>query len=127
MRRLVFAAIVLATMSSFASEGRYELAMDLSVGDEQIGSPRLLVDDGVKSGFQINDTFVDVVATDAPKLSGILMSFSIGKIEGGTRMVLATPALVAAPGQRAELRVVMDESDSATPLRLGVTARRRLH
>src|SRR5262245_39241659 len=121
MRRAVWVAGSIAAASCFASEGRYELAMDLSLGTEHIGSPRLLVDDGVKSSVQINDTFVDVVAQDAPKLHGILMSFSIGKVAGGARTVLATPAIVAAPGQRAEVRVVLDEKDPATPLTLVVT------
>ena len=125
MKRTVFAAIVMTAASCFASQGRYELAMDLSMGGEHIGSPTLLVDDGVKSGIQINDTFVDVVAQDAPKLHGILMSFSIGRVEGGTRTVLATPAIVAAAGQRAEVRVVLDEKDPATPLTLVVTAQPR--
>ena len=125
VRRPVFAAIVMAAATCFASQVRYELAMDLSMGGEHVGSPRLLLDEGVKSGVQINDTFIDVVAQDAPKLHGILMSFSIGKVEAGTRTVLATPAIVAAPGQRAEVRVTLDEKDPATPLTLVVTAQPR--
>jgi hypothetical protein len=53
------------------------------------------------------------------------MSFSIGKVEGGTRTVMATPAIVAALGQRAEVRVTLDEKEPATPLTLAVTAQRR--
>lgn len=125
MRRMVFAAILMLAASCFASSGHYELAMDLSMAGQHIGSPRLLVDEGVKSSVQINDTFIDVVAQDAPKLHGILMSFSIGKVEGGNRTVMATPAIVAAPGQRAEVRVTLEEKDPATPLTLVVTAEPR--
>src|SRR5262245_14523299 len=125
MRQIVFA--VIAAMATFSASAKtYELALELSVNGRPVAAPRLLVAAGVTSSVQIDDTFIDVVARDEPKLQGMLVSFSIGKMEHGARTVLATPAIVAAAGQRAEVRVVPDTNrPDGQPLMLAVTAKPR--
>ena len=125
IRRLIITLLAMAA-ASCASPRRYDLAMDLSFGQERVASPRFYVQEGKRASVRIDDLFVDVVATDAPEISGIRLSFSVGRVEDGRRIPMASPTIVASPGQRAEVRVTPATNNAAVvPLMLAVTAQQR--
>jgi hypothetical protein len=101
--------------------------MELWAGGEHVASPRLVLEEGAKAGVRIDTLFVDVIAKDAPELNGIRLSFAVGTVEGGRAQApFATPSIVAAAGQRAEVRVTPETNNPAVnPLTLAVIAQRQ--
>lgn len=127
MRFVSFVMLLMAATWCRADSRAFELSLDLTIDGRHIGSPRVVLEDGVKASIALEDKFIDVVARASPEFDGIDISFWIGETKDGQRKIVATPSVVTHPGQPAKLKVSVDDPASEIKqLTVVVTARKHV-
>lgn len=117
MRSILIGMMVFSALAAVAGTKGYDLRMDLTIDGKFKSSPSVLLKEGetatIFRKIDVDENFIEVVATEGKSKNGILMKFVVGKIgEDGERIILARPEILAKENQPASITLGGNEGGS---------------
>jgi hypothetical protein len=123
MRLATMTMLMMTATCCFAGDATYEIAIDFSADGQLVASPKVLVESGVKQTVDVDGRYIDVLASEKADDGRIVLSFWVGKVDGGTRKLLATPSAVVVVGRQIVLKVLVEDPTAGMrEMALAVTA-----
>lgn len=110
----------LLSFPCFAATKAFDIKAEVSIAGKLISSPHVVTKPNElvsisQKGEDSKEILVELIASDFkskdPK-NGIMMKFTVSRVDAGKRTLLSTPQIVALPGEEAEITV---GGDAAKP------------